>query len=34
MAELPTRHVAIDRGKVELEACGQTLDEAGQARAV
>ena len=34
MAELTARHVAIDRGKVELEACGQALDDAGQARAV
>jgi hypothetical protein len=34
MAELPASHVAIDRGKVELEAGGQPLDDAGEARAV
>ena len=31
VAELAARHVAVDRGQVELEARGQALDDAGQA---
>ena len=34
MAELAPRHVAVEILRGKLEACGQTLDDACQARAM
>jgi hypothetical protein len=34
VAELTARHVAVERGSVELEARGQAFDDRDQARSV